>query len=64
MHDYFRDRAAGVGRKLGVPASRQYVGLDGYKKLLAGKVDAVAVMSPPCFHPEQVTAAVGAGMAG
>jgi len=61
VHDYFRDRSAGAGRKLGVPASRQHVGLDGYKKLLAGKVDAVAVVSPPCFHPEQVTAAVDAG---
>ena len=61
VHDYFRDRAQGAGNRLGVPASRQYVGLDGYKKLLAGKVDAVAVISPPYFHPDQAVDAVAAG---
>ena len=27
--------------------------MDGYLELMTDDVDAVAVMSPPCFHPEQ-----------
>jgi myo-inositol 2-dehydrogenase / D-chiro-inositol 1-dehydrogenase len=61
LHDYFRDRVTNTGKQLGVPESRQYVNLDGYKKLLEGKLDAVAIISPPYFHPDQVAAAIGAG---
>ena len=61
VHDYFRDRANGVGDRFNVDASRRYVGLHGYEELLAGKVDAVAIESPPYFHPEQTVAALGAG---
>lgn len=61
LHDYFRDRVDDAGEKLGVKPSRRYVGLDGYKKLVESDVDAVAVISPPYFHPDQVTAALNAG---
>ena len=58
--DYFQDRIDSAGEKLGVPAANRFPGLSGYKKLLE-KVDAVAIESPPYFHPEQAAAAVEAG---
>jgi len=61
VHDYFRDRVDAAGKQFDVAASRRYVGLAGYRELLAGEVDAVAVESPPCFHPEQTVAAIEAG---
>jgi len=59
--DYFQDRVDAFGEKLNVPAARRFTGLSGYRKLLEGKVDAVAIESPPYFHPEQAAAAVEAG---
>lgn len=61
VYDYFRDRTELAAKQLGVDASRQYVGLDGYREMLSSDVDAVAVISPPYFHPEQVTAALDVG---
>jgi len=61
VHDYFKDRAKTAGEKFDVPEKYRYTGLDGYKELLRGKVDAVAVESPPYFHPEQAVAALEAG---
>lgn len=61
VHDYFRDRVNAVGDALQVDPARRYVGLDGYKELIAGDVEAVAVESPPYFHPEQSVAALEAG---
>jgi len=61
LADYFKDRVTAAGEKLGVPADRRFIGLDGYKQLLQGKVDAVAIETPPCFHPEQAVAAIQAG---
>ena len=58
--DYFQDRADGAGDALGVPQGNRFPGLKGYLKLLE-KVDAVAIESPPYFHPEQAAAAVDAG---
>jgi predicted dehydrogenase len=60
--DYFADRVNPFGDALQVPAERRYTGLSGYKKLLdeAG-VDAVAIESPPYFHPQQAQDAVDAG---
>ena len=59
--DYFQDRADELGKLYGVPDDRRYDGLNCYKKLLAGDVDAVAIESPPYFHPSQAAAAVDAG---
>lgn len=59
--DYFPDKTDPAGDKLGVPATRRYSGLLGYRRLLESKVDAVAIVSPPYFHPEQASATVEAG---
>ncbi|HXK61732.1 MAG TPA: Gfo/Idh/MocA family oxidoreductase [Acidobacteriota bacterium] len=59
--DYFQDRVDDFGAQLQVPESRRFVGLAGYKRLLESGVDAVAIESPPYFHPEQAAAAVDAG---
>lgn len=57
--DYFQDRVDNAGGTLGVPEANRFTGLYGYKKLLE-KVDAVAIESPPYFHPEQAAMAVDA----
>jgi len=59
--DYFPDRADGVGEALGVPAGGRFSGLSGCKRLLEQNLDAVAIESPPYFHPGQAAAAVDAG---
>ena len=59
--DYFQDRVDKYGDKFEVPPSRRYTGLSGYKKLLEDKLDAVAIITPPYFRPEQAAAAVEAG---
>src|SRR5438552_12821135 len=59
--DYFPDKTDAAGDKLGVPAAKRFTGLSGYRKLLESKGDAVAIISPPYFHPEQAAAAVEAG---
>jgi predicted dehydrogenase len=59
--DYFKDRVDAVGGALGVPEAARFTGLAGYKRLLDKGVDAVAVESPPYFHPEQAAAGVAAG---
>jgi myo-inositol 2-dehydrogenase/D-chiro-inositol 1-dehydrogenase len=60
--DYFSDRVEDLGAKLAVPASRLFTGLSGYKRLLESGVDAVAIETPPYFHPVQATAAVASGV--
>ncbi|HWX20343.1 MAG TPA: Gfo/Idh/MocA family oxidoreductase [Candidatus Binatia bacterium] len=59
--DYFQDRADGAGEQFKIEASNRYTGLSGYRKLLEQKLDAVAIESPPYFHPEHAAAAVEAG---
>ncbi len=59
--DYFADRVNAFGEKFGVDAGRRYTGVAGYKRLLEVKIDAIAVESPPYFHPEQAAAGVDAG---
>jgi len=59
--DYFQDRVDNFGNKLGVDPARRFTGLKGYERLLEGKLDAVAVESPPYFHPEHAAAGVAAG---
>jgi len=59
--DYFASRSGAAGKEHGVPEKNRYAGLDGYKGLLASGVDAVAIISPPYFHPAQAAAAVEAG---
>ena len=59
--DYFEDRAKAAGDAFGVEGSRRFTGLSGYKRLIESGVEAVAVITPPYFHPEQAAAAVEAG---
>ncbi|MHC4739435.1 MAG: Gfo/Idh/MocA family protein [Planctomycetota bacterium] len=60
--DYFEERVDEFGEKLNVAKGRRFPKLSCYKKLLEEKLDAVAIISPPYFHPEQAAAAVEAGM--
>ncbi len=60
-HDYFEDRVNAVGEKFDIETSRRFTGLSGYRRLIDAKVDAIAVESPPYFHPEQAAAGVDAG---
>jgi len=59
--DYFQDRLDTFAEKIQVPKDRLYSGLSSYQRLLEGKIDAVAIESPPYFHPLQAQAAVAAG---
>ncbi|MBN1816446.1 MAG: Gfo/Idh/MocA family oxidoreductase [Sedimentisphaerales bacterium] len=59
--DYFQERIDGCGQKFNIPQERRFPNLGGYKGLLACGVEAVAVESPPYFHPIQAAAAVTAG---
>jgi len=61
LHDYFADRVHKLGDELKVDTAARFTGLDGYKNLVALKLDAVAVESPPYFHPEQAIAVLEAG---
>jgi predicted dehydrogenase len=44
-----------------IDGNRLYTGMNGHRELAASKVDAVAVMSPPYFHPDHVGSAVDNG---
>ena len=59
--DYFQDRVDAAAKDHGIAASNCFTGLNGYKQLLDLKLDAVAIETPPYFHPQQVTDAVAAG---
>lgn len=59
--DYFPQVAASAGESCGVSEARRFSGLLGYKRLIASKVDAVFLETPPCFFPEHAAAAVDAG---
>ena len=61
LQDPFEDRLSKGSERLGIDPSRCYKGLEAYKDLLASKLDAVAIESPPYFHPDQALAAVEAG---
>ncbi|HZT33648.1 MAG TPA: Gfo/Idh/MocA family oxidoreductase [Bryobacteraceae bacterium] len=61
LADPFRDRLEAAAQKFQVPPGRLHAGLDAYRGLLASKLDAVAIESPPYFHPEQAAAALEAG---
>jgi len=59
--DYFQDRVDNLGNKFEVKPENRFTGLSGYRRMLDSKLDAVAVESPPYFHPEQAAAGVEAG---
>jgi myo-inositol 2-dehydrogenase / D-chiro-inositol 1-dehydrogenase len=49
-----------LGNKFDVPKDRQFVGLDGYEKLLKTDVNYVILATPPGFRPIHLQAAVAA----
>jgi myo-inositol 2-dehydrogenase/D-chiro-inositol 1-dehydrogenase len=59
--DYFKDRVDAFGDKFRIPASKRFTGLSCHKRLLDSGVDAIAIESPPYFHPSQAAAGVDAG---
>ena len=59
--DYFKDRVDAFGDQFAISPKNRFTGLSGYKRLLQTDIDAVAIESPPYFHPEQAEAAVLAG---
>jgi predicted dehydrogenase len=59
--DYFPERLEELAAKVPVPADRRYAGLSGYRRVLDAGVDAVAIETPPYFHPRQAADAVDAG---
>ena len=61
LADAFADRLETTAGKFHVESARQFAGLDGYQRLVEPKIDAVAIESPPYFHPEHASAAVAAG---
>jgi myo-inositol 2-dehydrogenase / D-chiro-inositol 1-dehydrogenase len=61
LHDYFDDRVQKLGDELSVPPDARFTGLDGYRRLLERKCDAVCIESPPYYHPEQTLATLQAG---
>ena len=63
LADYFQEAVDAQGTKFNVPANRRFTGLNCFQKLIdAGGIDIVAILTPPYFHPEQVEAAVEAGL--
>ncbi|HVN06934.1 MAG TPA: Gfo/Idh/MocA family oxidoreductase [Bryobacteraceae bacterium] len=59
--DVIRERLDPTQANFKVDANRAYYGPEAYKELIDSKVDAVAIMTPPYFHPEHAHAAVEAG---
>jgi len=61
--DYFADRVGAAKSQFKLPESHCFSGaLSAYKRLLDMKdVDAVAIETPPFFHPQQAADAVAAG---
>ena len=61
--DFFKERVQHVAQKYQLASDRVFTGLKCAEKMIAkGGLDAVAIISPPYFRPEQATAAVDAGL--
>ena len=61
--DFFQDRVDAAAAKFQLKPEQTFTGLKCAEKLIAkGGLDAVAIISPPYFHPEQARAAVEAGL--
>ena len=62
LADYFPERTESAAGKLELTSVQRFHGLSAYKRLLESGVEAVAIESPPYFHPQQAAAAVDAGV--
>jgi predicted dehydrogenase len=61
LADAFPERLEEAAKRLAPQTPRRYAGLKAYQELVNSKVDAVAIESPPYFHPLHAAAAVDAG---
>ncbi len=61
LADVFEDQLAAARKELQIEDARCHKGMKAYQELLASKMDAVAIESPPYCHAEQAAAAVEAG---
>lgn len=61
LADVMRDRLDATQAAFKVDGGRAYYGPEAARQLIDSKVDAVAIETPPYFHPEQARAAVDAG---
>ncbi len=61
VSDYFTEVALAVGERLGVAKERCFSGLNGYRRVIESKVDAIFLETPPYFVPSHARAAVEAG---
>lgn len=60
--DYFQEKVEAFGETYQIDKSRRFSGLQAYRKLLEDeRIDAIAIHSPPYFHPEHLAEAVDAG---
>jgi predicted dehydrogenase len=59
--DPFQDRLDKARKTYELDESKCFLGVDGYKKVLDLKVDAVILTTPPGFRPEHFVASVDAG---
>ncbi len=62
LADYFQERVDTAGNKFNVDPSHRFTGLSAYKRLIESGVEAIAIVSPPYFHPQQAAAGVDAGL--
>jgi myo-inositol 2-dehydrogenase/D-chiro-inositol 1-dehydrogenase len=61
--DYFPDAVQKAAEKFKLSPTQTFTGLTCAEKMIAkGGLDAIAIISPPYFHPEQARAAVAAGL--
>lgn len=61
--DFFSDRAEEAAARFGLSPDRVFTGLHCAEELAgSGGLDAMAVISPPYFHPSQVATAVQVGL--
>ena len=60
--DYFPNVAEACGEAVGVDKARRFSGLSGYRRLMESGVEAVALVVPPYFFPEQTRVVVEAGL--
>ncbi len=58
LYDPFEDRAERLKVKFEVQSDRIYTGLNSDEDIIASDLDAVAITSPPYYHPRQVRNAV------
>jgi myo-inositol 2-dehydrogenase / D-chiro-inositol 1-dehydrogenase len=62
LADYFPSVVQNAGKAMGVPPSRCFSSLSGYKKVIASGAEALLIIDVPYFYPEQARAAIDAGL--